>query len=65
MSKKTCVSCIFYPTLPTTYIGKAPNLCQKGLERKNDGNCPYYCQGSTLTGDNYYQSITFKSLEFK
>ena len=63
--KKYCVSCIFYPNLPTTYIGKAPNLCQKGLEKNNPQNCPYYCQGSSLTGDNYYSHISFKSITFK
>ena len=63
--KKYCHTCIFYPTLATTYIGNPPNLCQKGLERKNAENCPYYCQGSSLTGDNYYSSISFKSIKFE
>ena len=62
--KNICVDCMFFPTLPTTFVGTPPNLCQKGLERNKKDYCPYFCKGSSLVNDSSY-SFTSKSIEFK
>lgn len=41
---KYCWKCINFPTLPVTYIGENPNLCQKGRKKGDAINCPYYCE---------------------
>ena len=41
---KFCISCMYYNTLPITYVGESSNLCQKGRERGNAEECPYYCK---------------------
>ena len=63
--KNICVDCMFFPTLPTTYVGTPPNLCQKGLERNKRDYCPYFCESSSLVDNNYYDSVSFKSVKFK
>ena len=62
--KNICVDCMFFPTLPTTYVGTPPNICQKGLERNAKDYCPYFCESSSLVKDSDY-TITSKSIEFK
>lgn len=58
--EKYCWKCINFPTLSVTYMGEAPNLCQKGREKGDATNCPYYCE-KVINYDREENSIFTKT----
>ena len=55
---KYCEKCIHSKTLIVTYVGKNPNLCQRGRPKGDAINCPYYTEGEEMYDKTDYSTIT-------